>query len=95
MSCVRYFGYDRIIAGLSTVALDRFAASVAVVRSSPSNTDVVYKHSYARAVASHTDANIIFHISASFIKTEVLYKASHSREPPLLLRSMCMGDVCS
>jgi hypothetical protein len=48
MSFVRNFGYDRIIAGLSTVAQDRFAASVAVKRSSPSNTDVIYKHLYRR-----------------------------------------------
>lgn len=62
MSFVRNFGYDRIIAGLSTVAQDRFAASVAVVRSFPSNTDVIYKHLYRRIL--HFSANM--YISSIF-----------------------------
>lgn len=59
MSCVRSFGYDRIIAGLSTVAQDRFAASFAVKRSFPSNADVVYKHLHTRVLRFCEDVYVI------------------------------------
>lgn len=78
MSCVRSFGYDRIIAGLSTVAQDRFAASFAVKRSFPSNADVIFKHLHARVLRFCEDVYVIFHIRAFPTKTEVIYKSFHA-----------------
>lgn len=69
------FGYDRIIAGLSTVALDRFAALVAVERSFPSNTEVVYKRLHALILHSSEQmcTHMLPHLPVFPTKSDVLF----------------------